>query len=112
MNNANQTSTNEVDTTDSATDNNADKSRLSVLISGRVQGVGFRAFVQRQALDLHLSGYAENLSDGRVEVVAEGDKDDLEHLLVKLRNGPSHAKVNEVEVSWGEATDLEGFYTY
>ena len=108
MNDANKTSNSSGD----GADDSSAETRLSVLISGRVQGVGFRAFVQRQALDLHLSGYAENLSDGRVEVVAEGDKDELEHLLVKLRNGPSHAHVKEVEVSWGEATDLEGFYTY
>ena len=104
MNGANKTS--------NSSDSLSAETRLSVLVSGRVQGVGFRAFVQRQALDLHLSGYAENLSDGRVEVVAEGEKEELEHLLVKLRNGPSHANVKDVEVSWGESTDLEGFYTY
>ena len=108
MNNTNETSTNET----GSADNSADKTRLSVLISGRVQGVGFRAFVQRQALDLHLSGYAENLSDGRVEVVAEGDKDELEHLLVKLKTDPRTLSVSDLEVSWGGATDLEGFYTY
>ncbi len=86
--------------------------RLTVLISGEVQGVGFRAFIRRHALDRDLTGYAENLSDGRVEVVAEGDKQDLEDLVVKLKNGPAHANVADVEIEWGDSTGLESFYTY
>ncbi len=88
------------------------KERLTLLVSGDVQGVGFRAFVRRHALDFGLVGYAENLSDGRVEVVAEGLRADLEALLVKLKNGPAHASVAAVEQAWGEVTGLEGFYTY
>ena len=86
--------------------------RLTVIVSGQVQGVGYRAFVQRHALDLDLAGYAENLADGRVEVVAEGEKSELEHLLVFLRRGPAHAEVSELDVIWGEASELEDFYTY
>ena len=86
--------------------------RLTALLAGRVQGVGFRAFVQRHATDLHLAGYAENLSDGRVEVVAEGELEDLEGLIIKLKVGPAHAVVSDLELSWGEVTGLEGFYTY
>lgn len=67
------------------------RQRLTALIAGDVQGVGFRAFIKRHALDLGLVGYAENLSDGRVEVVAEGDRDTLEMLLEKLHRGPAHA---------------------
>jgi acylphosphatase len=88
------------------------KERLTILVFGQVQGVGFRAFVKRTALDLGLSGYAENLSDGRVEVVAEGYKSDLEYLIVKLKNGPSHAVVSQLDLSWNQATGLEGFYVY
>jgi acylphosphatase len=84
-----------------------DNERLTVLVSGQVQGVGFRFYVQRNALDLGLTGYAENLGDGRVEVGSE-----LEYLLVKLKNGPSHAVVTNLDISWGNATGLEGFYTY
>ena len=87
-------------------------SRLTVLISGYVQGVGYRAFVRRYALDLNLQGYAENLSDGRVEVVVEGNKDDLEYLLVHLKRGPAHAEVGEIETSWATAGGLKGFYVY
>lgn len=86
--------------------------RITAIVSGRVQGVGYRAFVQRHALDLGLAGYAENLSDGRVEIIAEGEKSELEHLLVFLRRGPAHAEVTELAVTWGEASQLEDFYTY
>lgn len=88
------------------------RQRLTALIAGDVQGVGFRAFIKRHALDLGLVGYAENLSDGRVEVVAEGDKDTLEMLLEKLHRGPAHAAVKHVDVSWGEVTGVDNFYTY
>ena len=86
--------------------------RMTVLISGDVQGVGFRAFTRRHALDADISGYAENLDDGRVEIVAEGERSDLEALLHQLRRGPAHAEVENVDVSWGEVGDLEGFHTY
>jgi acylphosphatase len=86
--------------------------RLTVLIRGDVQGVGYRAFVQRHALDLGLAGHAENLADGRVEVVAEGPRSELEHLLVRLRTGPLHAKVEHVDIQWGDVGGLRGFHTY
>jgi acylphosphatase len=88
------------------------RARITALVRGRVQGVNYRAFVQRHARELKLSGHAENLSDGRVEVVAEGPSDDLEMLLVHLRNGPTHAEVEDVEVTWGEASGVSGFHTY
>jgi acylphosphatase len=88
------------------------KERLTILVSGQVQGVGFRAFIKRTALDLGLSGYAENLSDGRVEVIAEGQKSELEYLLVKLKNGPAHAVVAHLDIGWSKETGLEGFYVY
>jgi acylphosphatase len=90
----------------------ASTARLTALISGRVQGVGYRAFVRRHALDLGLAGSAENLDDGRVEVVAEGPRSELEHLLVFLRRGPAHAGVRDVEAHWGEGSGLRGFHTY
>lgn len=65
-------------------------------ISGKVQQVGFRAHTQRQAERLGITGYARNLSDGRVEVWAEGDRDGLLALLAWLQHGPSEAKVDEV----------------
>lgn len=91
---------------------NHDHARLTALISGQVQGVNFRNFVRRLARDAGLGGYAENLSDGRVEVVAEGPREDLEALLHQLRRGPAFAEVAAVDVTWGEASGLEGFHTY
>lgn len=90
----------------------ARRTRLNALVSGEVQGVGYRQFVRRHALDLGLAGYAENLADGRVEVVAEGEREDLELLLVRLRMGPAHAEVEEIEEIWGEGGGLERFYVY
>ena len=67
------------------------------LVSGVVQGVGFRWFVARHARSLGLAGYARNLSDGRVEVVAAGDDSAaLDTLQERLRAGPAHARVEEV----------------
>jgi acylphosphatase len=68
------------------------------LVSGHVQGVGFRWFVARHARALGLSGYARNLPDGRVEVVAEGaDQQAFEQLEERLRQGPANARVALVE---------------
>ncbi|HEX2864213.1 MAG TPA: acylphosphatase [Deinococcales bacterium] len=86
--------------------------RLTALVSGKVQMVGYRRFVQRRANDLHLNGFVENLADGRVEVVAEGDQKDLDRLRLWLRQGPVHADVRDVEVQWAEGTGLTGFYEY
>lgn len=66
-------------------------------IAGHVQGVGFRWFVARHARGLGLSGYARNLEDGRVEVVATGDEPGLTRLETLLRAGPANAHVTTVE---------------
>ena len=86
--------------------------RLTALVSGRVQGVSYRAFARRYAIDKDLSGYAENLSDGRVEVVAEGLKEDLDHFLIHLKNGPTYAEVSSIEVQWSDVGGLKDFYIY
>ena len=69
------------------------------VVSGRVQGVGFRWFVHRHAARLRLSGWAENLIDGRVEVVASGPDDALDELEGLLRRGPSHADVTALDIT-------------
>ncbi len=86
--------------------------RLTALVHGLVQGVGYRRYVQSRARDLGLAGYAENLSDGRVEVIAEGDEPDLRHLLHWLRRGPPHAEVKGVEEQWSEGSGLTDFHVY
>jgi acylphosphatase len=69
-----------------------------------VQGVNFRAHTQQQARQLGLSGYALNLRDGGVEVVAEGEQSALETLLRWLHRGPPAASVGSVNSCWGAAT--------
>lgn len=66
------------------------------LVSGRVQGVFFRASTRDEALRLQLSGYARNLADGRVEVLAQGEAGALEALARWLQHGPSLARVAEL----------------
>ena len=66
------------------------------LVSGRVQGVGFRWFVLQAALDLGLAGTVRNLPDGQVEVVAGGSEEALSRLQTQLRRGPPGARVTAV----------------
>ncbi len=74
------------------------KMQLFVLISGKVQGVGFRNFTQRNARQLGVNGYAKNLPNGKVEVVAEGDKSQLDALIALLKRGPRFARVDSLDV--------------
>ena len=69
------------------------------IVRGRVQGVGFRWFVWREAEDLGLRGRARNLADGSVEVLAEGTEDALAQLARALARGPRGARVDDVERS-------------
>ena len=79
---------------------------LHAVIHGRVQGVGFRYFVTRQARSLGLAGWVRNQADGSVEVKAEGGRAELDRLLERLRNGPPGARVTVVDETWsqGEAS--------
>lgn len=72
--------------------------RMHVTVRGRVHGVGFRHFTQREACALGLAGYVRNRRDGSVEVVAEGDQLSLDRLLVLLQHGPRSAVVEGVTV--------------
>ncbi|WP_406656598.1 acylphosphatase [Methanolobus sp. ZRKC2] len=76
----------------------------TVLVSGRVQGVYYRKFTVDNATDIGLVGFARNLPDGRVEVVAEGKRADIEKLIGLLEKGPSYASVEDVDVSWSSAS--------
>lgn len=75
------------------------------LVSGRVQGVGFRYFVQREAMHLGLTGYAANLADGRVEVLATGEAPALEQLEQALGRGPGSARVTGVVAEPVQSTE-------
>jgi acylphosphatase len=76
------------------------KARARIVVSGRVQGVFFRDHTRRWASSLNLTGWVRNLSDGRVEALAEGDKEDIEKLAARLQEGPPLAHVDNVEVEW------------
>jgi len=71
---------------------------VHVRVEGRVQGVGYRAFVERQAGDLGLLGWVRNRRDGSVEAVLQGSADAVEHMLALCRKGPAAAKVDRVEI--------------
>ncbi len=82
-----------------------DRHRLQAAVQGRVQGVSFRYYTQRRATELGLVGYVRNTWDGSVEVVAEGQRSDLDKLLAILRVGPRAAVVTRVDVQWAAATN-------
>ncbi len=69
---------------------------MEILVEGRVQGVGYRAFVQRRAQEAGLTGYALNLHDGRVRIRVEGERARLEQLVRDLATGPPLAAVSRV----------------
>jgi len=75
---------------------------VSIVVTGDVQGVGFRWHVQRAALALGLSGEVRNRRDGAVEIEAEGARVRLEELVAAAREGPAAAVVNGVDVTWSE----------
>jgi acylphosphatase len=80
------------------------------IVSGRVQGVGYRYFVRRQAQALGLAGWVRNLPDGRVEAFVEGPSAQLEQIERLLREGPALARVKGIESSEAApslATDFE-----
>jgi acylphosphatase len=84
--------------------------RVHVFVSGRVQGVGFRAFTRYNAQALKLTGWVMNLRDGRVEAVIEGPPDRVDKLLAKIRTGPPRARVDDVEI--GEDKHTGEFSTF
>ncbi|MFZ5723908.1 MAG: acylphosphatase [Pseudomonadota bacterium] len=83
-----------------------------VWVGGRVQGVGFRAATQREALRLGVSGHARNLPDGRVEVLAVGEEAAVAALVAWLQRGPPSARVDRVDVQDVPApSSAQGFVT-
>ena len=81
-----------------------------LLVTGRVQRVGYRDWTVRNARELGLTGWVRNLSDGRVEVLADGDEDSLHRLLEALRTGPRLATVEHVAaLSAAEEKAVKGF---
>ncbi len=85
------------------------KTRLHGIVSGRVQGVGFRAFVRRTAMEFDLTGWVRNCWDGTVEFTAEGEKHLLEQMLHVIQTGNRFSHVNNVEFDWGDPQGYRGF---
>ena len=77
---------------------------LQAIAHGRVQGVNYRAFTARNAVNLGLTGYVRNLTDGSVEIFAEGEKKQLMTLILQLKKGPPGARVDNLVLSWSEYT--------
>ena len=88
----------------------AEPAGLRWIVSGQVQGVGFRYYVLREARRLGLRGDVRNLADGRVEIRVQGEAERLAQLLARVRLGPSRSRVDAVETSALEVdTAFDGF---
>ena len=72
---------------------------LEIIVSGRVQGVCYRAFVLEKARELNIKGYTRNLLNGDVKIIAVGEENTLEIFINLLRKGPSMARVDRIETS-------------
>lgn len=77
---------------------------LHLFITGRVQGVSYRANAARTAQTLGLSGWVRNLPDGRVELYAEGEEKPLKTLLAWAHEGPAHARIDHIDAQWSPAS--------
>lgn len=78
--------------------------RAEIIVSGLVQGVGYRYFVLRAAAQIGgIAGYTKNLYNGDVLTVAEGEKHLIENLFERLRTGPMHAQVRNAKIEWSDA---------
>lgn len=80
-----------------------------LVIVGRVQGVGYRAWMVRRARDLGLSGWVRNRRDGAVEALVYGEADAVGELLRACRRGPPLAQVTQIEEELADAPDMPGF---
>lgn len=78
--------------------------QLHAIVSGRVRGVNFRYYTEHKANNLNLTGWVRKLPDGTVEVLAEGQRDELESLLEYLHKGSPAAHVETVDAEWKDAT--------
>ena len=77
--------------------------RVHVWVQGRVQAVGFRAFVQQNALQIGVTGWVRNVGYDTVEALAEGTKEQIENFLPMIRRGPSISRVDESREEWEQA---------
>ena len=76
--------------------------RVHVLISGKVQGVFFRIETYHKAIEENIKGWVRNRSDGRVEAIFEGNKENVQRMINFCKNGPKGAMVSNIEIKWEE----------
>ncbi|WP_181692850.1 acylphosphatase [Natronomonas sp. LN261] len=86
-----------------------DRIRAHVFVSGRVQGVYYRATTRDTARERGVDGWVKNLDDGRVEAVLEGPEDTVGSMVEWCHTGSPSARVDDVEVEYGDPAGLEGF---
>lgn len=86
--------------------------RARAIVSGVVQGVGFRFFASRLAQRYGITGFAKNLPSGDVEIEAEGDKSAVSGFLEEISIGPRYAHVTDVNIEWLELKNYKVFSTY
>ncbi len=84
--------------------------KATIIVSGVVQGVYYRHSTKVKADELGLTGYVRNLIDGSVEVVAEGEEENVERLIEWCKQGPRGARVDHIDVEWDEPSS--GFEDY
>ena len=85
-------------------------SRIHLLITGRVQNVGFRSFVQKEAVSLSITGWVRNVNLKKVEVMAEGGKTSLDEFINILKVGPRGSRVDDLSLTWGNYSgEFSGF---
>jgi acylphosphatase len=91
----------------------SDKKQATFIVSGKVQGVAFRAYAEEEASLLCLTGYARNLPSGEVEVLVQGDEEKIQNFIAWAKKGSRSARVEKVEVKWSELTQAyEDFSIY
>ena len=82
---------------------------ISLIVSGKVQGVFFRDSTRRKAIELGLKGYVKNLQDDSVEVVAQGNEEEIKELIEFIKNNPGYSKVIEVKINYKELENFKEF---
>jgi acylphosphatase len=87
-----------------------DTIQKSLMLSGRVQGVGFRYFTVQNAEKLKIKGWVRNRRDGKVEALLQGSPDNVEEMIARMKHGPSAARVDDVDISEAPADEeFKGF---
>ncbi|WP_185762570.1 acylphosphatase [Bacillus methanolicus] len=84
--------------------------QLRIIVSGKVQGVGFRYFTQMKANTYGITGWVRNQPNGNVEIIAEGNKDDLALFLASIKEGNPFSRVSHMEIE--EVNEISGFTSF